>query len=148
MRATNELAPLPESRSKNKKKFFVFTPEQRFIILLNMATIFVTYIYFTEIPISIAFCNFLFISQKTTVPKQKHKKCSLSSTCLHCSFSSLVIYFLINKGAIIKARTAYFQYGILITDTKLIALNYFKKCFLIDLFSIGSVIVYEFSEIF
>lgn len=57
----------------------------------------------------------------------------------------LGIHFSIFLGAIIKARTAYFQYGILITDTRLIAINYFKKSFLIDMFSIGSVIVYEFS---
>lgn len=61
LRATNELTPTNESQSKKQSKFFVFTPEQRFIILLNMATIFVTYIYFTEIPISIAFCIFTVI---------------------------------------------------------------------------------------
>jgi hypothetical protein len=47
LRATNELTPPQESQSKRQSKFLVFTPEQRFIILLNMATIFVTYIYFT-----------------------------------------------------------------------------------------------------
>jgi hypothetical protein len=59
LRATNELTRPSESELRKHNKFLVFTPEQRFIILLNMATIFVTYIYFTEIPISIAFGIYL-----------------------------------------------------------------------------------------